>query len=301
MDWITLSLLAPALLTGVMFIDKYVLTDRVQDVRGVPLYQSAAAVCIVMILSVAHPWTQISMQDAALILLAGMVGTFGAVLYFFALAESNTSDVAAFLQLTPAFTLVLATILLHEQLSELQLVGFGLVLVPVLALSAEQSGGKLRVSRPLYLIVLGDVLFALSSVIVKFSSGSTPLLPIIMFESLGVVLAGVLLFAAYPGMRWAFLHSLRVSGTTTLAIMFGNEALYVISKAITFLAITLGPVALVSVLGGTQVLYGLIIGVLFSLWFPRVFHEHTSWRFVLRRGGWMLAIFAGIAFIQISS
>jgi uncharacterized membrane protein len=249
MDWITLSLLAPALLTGVMFIDKYVLTDRVQDVRGVPLYQSAAAVCIVMILSVAHPWTQISMQDAALILLAGVVGTFGAVLYFFALAESNTSDVAAFLQLTPAFTLVLATILLHEQLSELQLVGFGLVLVPVLALSAEQSGGKLRVSRPLYLIVLGDV----------------------------------------------------VSGATTLAIMFGNEALYVISKAITFLAITLGPVALVSVLGGTQVLYGLIIGVLFSLWFPRVFHEHTSWRFVLRRGGWMLAIFAGIAFIQISS
>ena len=92
MDWITLSLLAPALLTGVMFVDKYVLTDRVKDVRGVPLYQSAVAILIVLILCVAHPWTQASRLDAVLILVAGIVGTFGAVLYFFALAESHTGS-----------------------------------------------------------------------------------------------------------------------------------------------------------------------------------------------------------------
>jgi uncharacterized membrane protein len=297
MSWLWPSLIAPALLTAVVFIDKYVLTKRVKNPLGVPLYQPVAATAFAGALTLFHFGPDPGLRNALLIMSAGALGAFGAALYFQALSRSQTSNIVAYLQVQPIFTLVMAIAILGETLTRGQGFGFALILSAVLGLAFEDQG-KLRPGRAFYEIMGGNLLFALASILIKLTSNLHAFATILEFESWGVVVAGVALFAFYPQMRREFLASLRISGGGTLAIMFGNEALYILSKAVTFLAITLGPVALVSALAGTQVFYGLAFGLLLSLWFPLVFHERTDRKTFLKRAALMMLLFLGIVAVQ---
>lgn len=95
----------------------------------------------------------------------------------------------------------------------------------------------------------------------------------------------------------AFHESFRSVGKVTLGVMFFNEILFIISKAFTFLAISLGPVALVGVLGGTQVFYGFLYGILLTLLFPKIFQEDISKNEIVKKLLFAVILFIGIWFI----
>jgi 4-hydroxybenzoate polyprenyltransferase len=93
----------------------------------------------------------------------------------------------------------------------------------------------------------------------------------------------------------AFLQSFRSVGGSTLAVMFFNETLFIVSKALTFLAITLSPVvALVGVLGGTQAFYGFLLGIVLTFLFPKIFREDTSARTLFKNIVLAAVLLAGI-------
>ena len=294
MNWITLSLLAPAIYTVVNFIDKYVVEHKVRDSRGMPIYGTIVAVLFGTSVWLLGGMPTLSGRDGTLILLSGIVSMWGFALYFYALARSQTSYIIALLQTTPVFTLILSQLILDEPLSRLQLAGFVVVFAAIIGLSIDKVERKIKIDKAFWAIIVANILFAVASIIVKYTVDLDGFVPILAYESWGLVIGGIVLYVGFKNVRRAFWKSFREVGNSTLAVMFFNESLFVVSKAITFLAISLGPVALVNVLGGTQVFYGFVYGVALTLLFPQFFHEDTSPREVVKK-----LVFSSILFIGI--
>ena len=76
--------------------------------------------------------------------------------------------------------------------------------------------------------------------------------------------------------------------------MLFNETFYTITQLISLLAISLGPVALVTVAGSTQVFFGIVLGGLLSLALPTIYKEDISRAGLTRKLAWAALMFAGL-------
>jgi drug/metabolite transporter (DMT)-like permease len=292
--WIVLALLAPALYTMVNFIDKYVVEHKVKDSRGLPIYSMMAAAVFGTSVWLIAGMPILDMRNSLFVLMAGFIAMMGVALYFYALSKSQTSYIVALLQTTPLFTLIFSYALLNERLTLMQFGGFLLIFLAIIGLSYDRSAQKITVGRPFFAILAANVLFALANIAIKFTVDLEGFAPILAYESWGITLGGAFLFVAFRQVRQAFFASFRTVGKQTLAIMFFNESLFIVSKVLTFIAITLGPVALVGVLGGTQVFYGLLYGIVLTLLFPKLFTEQTARRDIARKLLLAAVLFVGI-------
>lgn len=140
-------------------------------------------------------------------------------------------------------------------------------------------------------------MWALSSVVFKFVAGHYSFLELLAYESWGFTVGGALLLVVFPFMREAFRDSLRMTNKKVLGFVFLNEGIYVVAKLLGFWALALGPASLVSVVGSTQVLFGILFGLVLSRISPEVFAEDltrsgiatkTTFAFFMLIGVWMV-------------
>ena len=76
--------------------------------------------------------------------------------------------------------------------------------------------------------------------------------------------------------------------------MFSNEIIFVIGKSITFYAYTIGTATLVSVVGSTQVFFGIIFGLLLTKFAPKILKEDVSTRELTKKIVSAVALFVGL-------
>lgn len=297
-NWLYLALLAPAVYTVVNFVDKYVVEHKVKDYRGMPIYGSIVGLVVGTLFWIAVGFPFLPLFDAVLVISTGVLTLFGYALYFNALSKSQTSYVIGLFQLIPLITLALSFIFLSERINGSQFVGFLMVLLTVLSLSINKEKKKFKFDSAFYLVLISDVFFAFANIILKFAITADSFTKIFSYESWGIALGGLILWLVFPTVRKAFLKTTKTVGTKVLGIMFLNEFIFIISKVITFLAIALGPVALVSVLGGTQVFYGILYGFILTIVAPKIFHEDISKGGLTKKIILMSLMFAGIWLIH---
>lgn len=296
--WVLLALLSPAIYTVVNFIDKFVLEHKVKDYRGMPIYGAITGFFFATVLWLIFSQPTLGIRDGSLMIASGILTMMGYALYFHVLSKNDASYIIAMLQTTPVFTLLFALAFLNEHLNMNQLLGFVLVLGSVMGLSLTKDTRRFRFNTDLLIILLANVIFALSSIIVKFTENVHGFLPVLIYESWGIALGGLILFGFFGSVRKAFLDSLRTVGKPVLAIMFANEGIFIISKVIQFLAILSGIVSIVSLLGTTQVFYGIAYGVALSLVAPKLFHEDVTFHGVFRKVSYSIVLFVGIYLIR---
>ncbi len=297
-NWLFLALLAPAVYTVVNFIDKYVIEHKVKDYRGMPIYAAIVGLVIGSIFWVIFGFPKLPIFDGFLVVITGILTLFGYALYFNALSKNQTSYIIGLFQLIPLITLILSVIFLHENISSIQLLGFALILVSAIALSVKKEKKKLKLNSAFYLIVVADLFFALSNVILKFAISANSFTKIFSYESWGIPAGGLILWIVFPKVRIAFLKTTSSVGNRVLGIMFLNEIIFICSKVLTFLAISLGPVALVSVLGSTQIFYGLAYGFILTLIAPSIFKEDIKGENLVKKIIFMALLFIGIWFTK---
>jgi drug/metabolite transporter (DMT)-like permease len=294
MSWLLPALIAPAIYAASIFIDKYVVEHKVKDSRGIPIYSAVAAAVFGTILWLILGRPVLSLNNAALIFISGIFAICALAFYFYALSRSHASYINAVLQMMPVFLLIMALVFLGEHLNGWQILGFIVIFGAVMGLSVERDISKFRLNKAFWAVLISSLLFAISAVIIKFTTGLTDFGSIMIYESWGLALGGVILFASVITIRQAFLDSFKNVGRSTMGIMFFNEGLFIGSKALTFLAIVLGPVSLVGVLEGTQVFYGLMFGVILTLLFPKIFHESVVKKEVATKVALSAALFIGV-------
>jgi len=293
-NWFYLALLAPAIFTIVNYIDKYVIVSKVRDYRGMPVYGAITAIVFGTIFWLFSGTPILSLRDALLVISAGFISLIAYYLYFNALSKNETSFVIILFQVQPVFVLILSFLFLKETITAQQFIGFSLIISSAIGLSLKKDLEKIRLSSSLYTILAVDFLLAISNILIKFTIDANSFSKILSYESWGLALGGLVLYLFFEHVRKAFRESFRSVGKKVLGIMFLNEGIFIIGKAVNFLAISLGSVALVSVLGSTMTFYGILYGIILTMLAPKIFKENLTKEAISKKILFSLILLLGI-------
>jgi drug/metabolite transporter (DMT)-like permease len=298
MSWLFYALLSPLIFTIVNFIDKFILEHQVKDTRAMPVYAAIMAFITGCVLFVLTGFPTLPLNDTIIVMITGAMTSVGAALYFNALVRDEVSKIVVLIQMQPVIVLVLSLLFLNETISVQQLIGFMLILGAAVAISINREGGGFRLSTAFFLILVCDLLWAGSIVLFKFVSGENSFGALLPYESWGLALGGLGLYLFVPFIRRAFNQNIRTVSRRALALVAMNETIFVVAKLTTLAAIALGPVALVSVLGSTQVFFGVALGAILTRLAPTKFKEDISRRSLTRKAFFALVMFGGIILVS---
>jgi uncharacterized membrane protein len=291
--WIIYAIINPGLQAIVNFTDKFILSSKIKDYRGFFVYGSIVAFFIGIALWVIAGFPVLNSRDALLTVLTGVFSIWGSILYFRALQKENTSKIVFLFGMIPVIVLFLSTVFLKESLSVRQFMGFLLILIPSLIISNDN---KLifKFNESFVLILIADILWAFGSIFFKFVSTQNSYMSLIGYETLGWPIGGAIVFLLSSQVRKSFISTTRTMNLSTIGIVFANEGVFVVAKMAGFLAISLGPVALVSVIGGTQMFFAILYGWILTTLSPKIFKEDITKKGLMKKVFWGLVMISGI-------
>ncbi len=300
MSWLIYALLAPLIFTIVNFVDKLILEKHVRNPASMSAYIAIMAFLSGFVLFIVTGFPILPFRDVVIVMFTGVLTAVGALLYYRALSIEETSKVIVLIQIQPVMVLIMSFLLLHETISALQFVGFILILGAAITLSARRGIGGIQFSKILWMLLLVNFLWSLSVVLFKLIVSEGQFERFLPYESWGFALGGLLIFIFVRSVRDAFRQSLRTIPRQALAIIAVNETIFLCAKLLTLAAVALGPTALVSVLGGTQVFFGIVAGWVLTVLAPSIYKEQIARSDLIRKGAVALVLFVGIACINIS-
>lgn len=279
MSWFYLALLAPFIYAIVTLIDDNLL----RFIYKGPYLASAAsgifgALPLISLLFLdASP---IPFSLSGLMILAGFLTTLYYFFYFRSLELESPSIVIAIMSLVPATLPILAYFFLDERLTQIQLFGFSLVFIASFGLAITEVK-KFKFSKALLpaLVVVG--LLDVIALLTKYVYDRTEFYPSFMYFSLGVGLGGLYFpLIMFFSRTKHDLSLLKKKIVKVIPLLILVELLGVLAEFITNLAISRGPVSLVSAVDGIQPLYILVIALLLYPLVPKHFREATEGKLV---------------------
>ena len=184
--WVIPALIAPAVYTIVNFIDKYIVSKEVKDYRGMPIYGTIMGFVVGTLFWIITGFPLLSLRDALIVLSTGMLTIWGAALYFKAISHEDASKLILLFQMMPVFVLILALLFLGEKITTPQILGFFLILSAVIGISVEKGKREFKISQTLLLILLVDLIWAASAILIKFAIDANSFSKILSFESWGI-------------------------------------------------------------------------------------------------------------------
>ncbi|OGE31710.1 hypothetical protein A2631_01020 [Candidatus Daviesbacteria bacterium RIFCSPHIGHO2_01_FULL_44_29] len=294
MTWLQFALAAPAIYALTNFIDKYLLERIIKDSRGMAVYTGFSGLLVGTVLWVVNGFPILSLRDSVLVLLTGVLSIWGFAAYYEALLQESTSKIIILFQMTPIFTLVLSMLVLKESITLTALLGFLLILFAAINMSSTDERGRFKFSKAFFLIMITDLFIAAAYIIFRFVVEGSSFVKIISYESWGIFLGAVLLYLIFPRVRRAAKTNNQRMSVLGVGAIVMNESIYLAAKLFTYSAISLGSAALVSVIEGTQVFYGILYGAILTIIAPKIFKEDISKDGILRT-----LFFAALAFVGI--
>lgn len=171
------------------------------------LFKNGLVLCVlapVTLLLHAGQWPQLPLADVLLVLASGVLGiAIADTLYFRALNELGAGRMGVIGNLYSPLVLLMGFVWLDERLGAQQWLGFGLVALGVLLVTARRGGGAGNPAHTLRGVLIGMTaiaLMALAIVMVKRVLEDQPLLWVTLLRLSGAV-AGLALMASLPAMR----------------------------------------------------------------------------------------------------
>jgi len=142
------------------------------------------------------------------------------------------------------------------------------------------------------LMMLSSFLFALNIFFFKYIERGSDFLTTSFWEYAGFSVAalGILAIGRY---RREFMESLRANGIKILSINAANEAINIGAKIIFNFASLLAPLALVWTVFGTEPLIVLIMGVVLTIFLPKIFNEDITKKTLTQKAIFIILIFIG--------
>ncbi len=264
--WIVLAIAAQLLSAVVVFVDRFVLTQK----KGMdsPLVYAFYVSLLSGIVLVLLPFGVVSIPDSLVLQLSlASAASFitSLLLLYSALRAGHASDVmpvvAAFSALS---SFVLASVWLKEQLPTLFVFSVGFFILGTFLISRFRF-----TKRQFILVVVAGLLFGLTAFLIKLMFEHTTFWDGFFWSRMGNVI-GALLLLLWPGNMRVILHGTRSSSHGTKWLVLGNKTLAGVANAITFFAISLGSVSVVNAMGGFQFAFLPVIAFLFARRFPNV-------------------------------
>lgn len=299
MQWFVLALFTPILHSISNFVDKILLEKSFKKLSlfVFMIYTTATTVIILPIFIVfggVHIF-QIPYQDICILMSAGVFDAGAIYCYLLALNREEASIVVPFFQLIPIASFILSYAILGETLSVWQMVGSLIIISGATILSINVTADRKIYFR--YYIILTmtamAILMALAGVLFKFVASAENFWISNFWESLGFALFGTIIFLTKRRERYAFYESIKDYREKIVGGVLLSEILTTGGNVVLNYSFLLVPIALARTIEGYQPAFVLIIGILLTKFFPRLFHEKTELRHLVPKIMAIIVIFIG--------
>lgn len=283
MNWFFIALGAPFLWALVNIFDQYLVSRYSTGTRGsggLVLFSSLIGIFVAFLIGIFVDGVfEISNLDKLLLIITGGITIAWIILYLFTLEIEEVSTVVPWFLTVPIFGYVLGYVFLGEVLSTQQLIGSLIILIGVLLVSIDFSGGKREVKwRPVIYMLIACFLIAVAGVIFKYVTIGENFWISSFWEYAGLGAFGILIFIFIPKYRQEFMLMNRNGGSKIFTLNTASEILTIIGNLLTNYAILLVPVTMVYLVGSFQPAIVLFMTLLATRFFPNIARENLDKR-----------------------
>lgn len=275
MSWFLIALIAPFLYALTNHIDKILLEKYFKEsgVGTLLLFSSLLSALALPFLFFIDPTVlQVSAFNIFVLAIVGILNVLVLWCYLLALKDEEASVAIVFYQLVPVFGYLLGFLILKEQLTQLQLIAMGIIIFGTSIISFEiDAENKFKLRKNTIFLMLGAAFFwGLESVIFKAVALEETLWRSLFWEHLMLAVVGVGIFIFIGTYRTHFLHAIKHNSRGILGLNVLNETLYMFGNISISFAYLLAPVALVLLTESYQPLFVFAIGIILTLFFPKI-------------------------------
>jgi uncharacterized membrane protein len=216
--------------------------------------------------------------------------------YLRALQQEEASTIAPLFQTSTLFTYAIAYFVLHETLTLERIVGGLLVMASALVISYD-PGHRHKFKLPVVMLILAcTATLAVSSVAFKLFAIRDAFWAVTFWNFAGEAVFGAVMLAI-PYYRREFTGMFAKHPGAVIGINAANELINLGGGLAARWASLLGPVSLVSAIGGTTSLFVFGFGVLISLFAPKFGREDLSRGSLIQKGIAVVLVGVGVTLI----
>lgn len=297
--WVIFALIPPLLNAIDSLGEKFLSEKHIENPIVIILNEGWMYFIFGIIIMLFHRISPLSLLQVISLIFSGMVFVFYLIPYFKALQTEDSSRVIPLFQFIPILVLVFSFLFLHESIGVNQLFGFIFTFLGAFLLTVQKGESKIfKPRKALWYMLLASFLYSLAPILFKYVVVTTDFWTAFFYQALGGGLAAVLLLIV-PSYRKSFFHEGLHLPFPTWSLMSLNQTLAIFAELSSSFAFSLAPVALVSVLTGTQSFFVLIFAIILSLKFPHILSEDIGKNTLIVKSISILLIFLGLIFISI--
>ena len=291
MNWILLALLAPLFWAFSNFIDKYILEKHTKGIFDFLFFCTITSWFFFAIILAfvgipeldIYSWIPVA-TGIALIYSYGFYGK--------ALEKGDTSSLIILFLLGPVVTVILAFMFLGQTLSSNELFGFAIVLIGAFIVSFEKIRGIF--SNGFGLILVAILMWSIMTLFIDFGLTKMSFWDYFMLDNLGSSLAGLTLFII-PSIRRQVINGLKTATARKYVWYSWNNVLDFFGQMTAKKTLAIAPSAgLVTVVMQVQSFYGIVIGLLLTVFIPHIIKEDISSRILIKKFIGALIMFLGV-------
>ena len=288
MSWFFIALWAPFLVACANHNDKFLLSRyfKEKNIGSIVIFSSLfSGVAALIVLFIQPDVYDVSLVQGSALIATGMLSVFAGLCYLYALDIDEASFVTPFHQTVPIFAYCLGYFILGETITPAQGSGSFVIVAGALALSFEFGRRGMRFKRNVVaLMLVASFLSAINGVIFKLIALDEGFWVSLFWGFVGQVMAGLTLLVCVPGYRRDFLGLFKQHKVAVVGLIALSETLFSVSEAVTLYATLLAPVALVLLVNSFQPLFVLALGIVLTLFLPRVAKESLGRMKMLQKG-----------------
>jgi len=297
--WLFVAIGAYFINAGVYAADKFLLSKKIHSSITYAFYVGIWSIFNLFLLFLA-PWIP-DLKELALDLSAGLLFLITLIFWYKALHQSEATRIVPIVgALTPIFSLVLSFIFLGEKFASQQMLAFFILITGGILISIKHTKfyafkkilGKIRNTfgdalgiiharyRPARRLIINSLIsalfFAAYYVLMKYIYTNQPFIGGFVWSRMGSFV-GVFLILLVPNWRQLIIERQKGAKTPKNLFLFLSIRLLAAGAFIMLnWAISLGNVAMVNALQGTQYIFLFLLILLLSTKFPRILKEELG-------------------------
>lgn len=302
MNWFVIALLAPFFWSISNHIDKYLLSRflKSSSVGALVIFSSMVGLIVLPIIWITNPNVlNISLFNASILILGGMVSAVAILLYLYAMNESEATIVVPFFQLIPVFLYIFGYILLGETLEGSKIFAGILIILGALILSVElEEEQNYHIKKKLVLLmVCSSALYALYETVFKFVAIKEDFWISNFWQYTGLLLSGIIIIIFGNKYRKEFIRMAKDNGVKIFGLNIFNEIITIVGNLIFVFASLMAPIALVGLVNSYQPIFVFMGGIMLTLLFPKIATEKMQKKHMIQKIIAILIIFIGSCFL----
>jgi len=271
MNWVILALIAVSLWSLQTILVKYFRVSYFENSLGYIIFLTPTIIYTLVLLFF-EPFVILNFKEGMLAILSGVIALTGYYFYLEAIHKEEASTVTILQQIGPLFILILSTIFLKEILTIKQYIAFVLIFTGSVLMSFKKVEQKIRLRYGAGLVLISSFFFSIQGVLFKYLSNIN-LATIMIYRQFGFFFLILLMLLISPKARSYTLKVMNNLNIRKKLLVYFSEMIGITGLFVVYLAIQRGPVSLVSVMGGFQPIFVLILTIIISLFLPKILKE----------------------------